>query len=57
MKVGDKVRIRTGRRGRPPVGEILEVLNLETGAKYKVATKNGPEIYGVEELELVPPTD
>jgi len=58
MKIGDKVRIKTGKRGRPPVGELLEqvVMGDETKHyKWRVTTKNGPELYLEEELTLVNP--
>jgi len=51
MKAGDKVKILTKGRGRKPHGTIIEV--LENSEHYRVATKNGPEIYSKEELALV----
>jgi len=55
MKIGDKVRIKTGKRGRPPVGEIIGEAECNGKPGFRVTTKHGPEIYSVEELTLVNP--
>lgn len=37
MKVGDKVRIRTGRRGNPPRGEVIELVTGGDVTRYEAA--------------------
>lgn len=58
MKVGDKVKIREGRRGRPRHGVILEFLSRPTedetlDEEARVVTTNGPEIFWKSELEVI----
>ena len=62
MKVGDKVKIRTGRRGKPPQGEVVDIIPagdpqnpaqvLEPRAR--VSRKGvGIEVYPIADLTVV----
>ena len=55
-KTNDIVLIKTGKKGRPPKGEILGIIhNTDGSVEYRVKTKTGPEIYKASELTLVNP--
>lgn len=63
MKIGDKVKIKTGKRGRPTFGEVIELMYQPDDAvaggwpMIRVATKRGPELYKPSELEVIVETN
>ena len=52
MKVGDTVKVKTGKKGRPPVGIITEI--SEDGQSIQITRKGVLERYGAHELESKP---
>lgn len=54
MKVGDIVKIRTGKRGNPPRGEVVELQFTHDPPTARVSRKGiGIEVYPIDCLTVV----
>jgi hypothetical protein len=57
MNIGDRVKIKTGKRGNPPRG-VIESVTAETigggPCAFMVRTRGKSEVYRADQLTVVP---
>lgn len=54
MNIGDKVRIRTGKRGNPPHGEVVAVYPINAMVKRRTTAGAITESYPLDALTVIP---